>query len=287
MVEAWPLGARYQFPLISTSTVVDSGQVLIATTSGPTPPAGRAAECPPAGTVPPPGAVVRSSAEADLDGDGHREQVRIWTQDTGGTTSWSIGAALGQGSVVAAMPAPGTGLEPARYGEMLMGAADANDRPGDEVFVKVDQGAYTEQFHIWGLDGCTLVPVRPADAAETMTLSVGASAQHKAGVWCTYSDLAARLVVYTVDAVDNGLRAAFTDHIWNGLTLAHSGGPNSFVAAEVETWFVNHASNLRCGVPTLNLTYEPPVGGPEPPTPAPGGSASPPAPVPARPNFTG
>jgi hypothetical protein len=283
-VRAQTADALFALPeLFSETLTVGSGQVHTAYVSPRRWPRHSPASCGPTGTIPPAGAENVSTADADLDGDGHRERAVLWSQVDGSVRTWGVGATgLGAGGVVARVDAPST-FDPASpwTAPALLGAADADGDGADELFLAVDHGGYTENVQVWGLRSCALAAVTLAGTTGGASFPVGASARDKAGVTCAYTGPGASLTTWKATADDDAdaFSITTTDHHWADPQTLEPGAVMTWTRPATDEWTLLQSSGLRCGRPPYTLL--PRVRA------AAGASSAPAVAIPLTPSFTG
>lgn len=264
--------------LIEQDVDADAGEVRTLWVTPRPPPRRPATTCPASDDAsPPPGARTAGSLDADVDGDGDAEPVRLWSRDDGGRTTWWLGASgLGPGGARSALDVADA-ADPE-----LLGAADADGRGADELLVAVGHGPSTRQVQVWALAGCALEPAHLAGEAAPATFAVGASSRDKSGVVCTHAD--ATSVLTTWRAVADDTASTFTvttaDLTWVASLTLRSGPTTTWTRPASDDWTLLQAAGLRCGRPPYTLTDAAPGGsGP--------GAARPPGALDAPPAFTG
>jgi hypothetical protein len=217
--------------------------------------------CAPSGPAVPDGEAA--TVEADVDGDGVREVVTLTRTAERDTAVLSVPAAGGPLTVGVTSWFP----PPPR-------AADVDGDGREELVLAGGNGNVgADAVQVWGVRGCTWVPV--SDAYESPALiPVGVGRAGYFGVTCTYGEQGARLVVLQRSAPVYGWQRLTTSaYRWSGLHL-------EVVGSTTEDRTVDELAGLpttfECGRPTgarpaptttttTTTTTHPPAGQPAPP----------------------
>jgi hypothetical protein len=162
----------------------------------------------------PPGTPSRGEMEADVDGDGEPDTIRLY--QGGDPTPYKLRVELGnsRGAVETIVTGP-EGGDPAEAPSLLGGAdiSPDDDGTGDEIALVLGRGAATTLVGFYQLTDCELLPLRRQGEANVAELAVGGSATDLSGLRCeTGPD--GPLVVEVTGQSSDGTTYATTEQSW-------------------------------------------------------------------------
>ena len=148
----------------------------------------------------PDGAADVSSAQADVDGDGKPDTVKVYRLGPAAQiVSWHVRVERNGGGVADLAL---SGQNPGAGAVKLVGGANAAGDGSDEIFVRVGSGASTVLVEAFAFRNCRVEALTLN--GEPLVLGVGGSVTHQDGVECTDADndKSSDLVAYSAQSTD-------------------------------------------------------------------------------------